>query len=57
MIRFHIETLRRLKYRPTGGFCHFSFADGYPAVSWSVLDHERRPKAGYEAARRPRAPP
>ena len=49
VIRYHIETLRRLKYRPTGGFCHFSFADGYPAVSWSVLDHERRPKTGYAA--------
>ncbi|GAC1518264.1 MAG: glycoside hydrolase family 2 TIM barrel-domain containing protein [Acidimicrobiales bacterium] len=49
VIRFHVETLRRLKYRPTGGFCHFFFADGHPAVTWSVLDHERRPKAGYAA--------
>jgi len=49
VIRFHVETLRRLKYRPTGGFCQFSFADGHPAVSWSVLDHEREPKAGYQA--------
>ena len=49
VIRFHIETLRRLKYRPTGGFCHFFFADGHPGVTWSVLDHERRPKTGYAA--------
>jgi beta-mannosidase len=49
VIRFQIETLRRLKYRPTGGFCQFCFADAQPAVSWSVLDHERRPKAGYAA--------
>jgi beta-mannosidase len=49
LIRYHVETLRRLKYRPTGGFCQFSFADGQPAVSWSVLDHERNPKSGYEA--------
>ncbi|MHB8467817.1 MAG: glycoside hydrolase family 2 protein, partial [Acidimicrobiales bacterium] len=49
VIRFHIETLRRLKYRPTGGFCQFCFADGYPAVSWSVLDHDRQPKAGFAA--------
>jgi beta-mannosidase len=49
LIRHYIETLRRLKYRPTGGFCQFCFADGQPAVSWSVLDHERNPKAGYEA--------
>ena len=49
VIRFHVETLRRLKYRPTGGFCQFSFADAYPAVTWAVLDHERRPKQGYHA--------
>ncbi len=49
LIKHHVETLRRLKYRPTGGFCHFAFGDGHPAVSWSVLDHHRAPKAGYEA--------
>ena len=49
LVRHHIETLRRLKYRPTGGFCHFCFADGHPAVTWSVLDHERVPKAGHRA--------
>ncbi len=51
VIRFHVETLRRLKYRPTGGFCQFLLADAQPAVSFSVLDHERRAKAGYEALR------
>src|SRR5690606_7623775 len=49
LIRFHVEALRRLKYRPTGGFAQFMFADGRPAVSWAVLDHERRPKAGFLA--------
>jgi beta-mannosidase len=49
VVRHHIEELRRLKYRPTGGFCQFSFADGHPGVTWSVLDHERRPKAAHEA--------
>lgn len=49
VIRFHIETLRRLKYRPAGGFCQFSFADAQPAVSCAVLDHRRVPKAGYRA--------
>ena len=48
MIKHHIETLRRLKYRPTGGFCQFAFADAHPAVTWSVLDHDRVPKRGYE---------
>jgi beta-mannosidase len=49
LLRHHIETLRRLKYRPTGGFCVFLLADAQPAVSWSLLDHQRRPKAGYHA--------
>ncbi|MDP9387461.1 MAG: hypothetical protein M3Q48_05895, partial [Actinomycetota bacterium] len=49
VVRFTVETLRRLKYRPTGGFCQFSLADGHPGVTWSVLDHERQPKAGWAA--------
>jgi beta-mannosidase len=51
VIKHHIETLRRLKYRPTGGFAQFCFADGHPAVSWSVLDHDRQPKLGLTALR------
>src|SRR3954462_11864762 len=49
LLKHHIETLRRIKYRPTGGFAQFCFADGHPAVTWSVLDHERGPQAGWEA--------
>ena len=49
VLRFQIETIRRLKYRPAGGFAQFCFADGHPAVTWSVLDHERNPKLGHEA--------
>ncbi|MCO8125641.1 hypothetical protein NHL50_00265 [Acidimicrobiia bacterium EGI L10123] len=49
LLRHHVETLRRLKYRPTGGFCQFAFADAHPGVTWSVLDHERVPKAGLAA--------
>ncbi len=56
VIKHHIETLRRLKYRPAGGFAQFCFADGYPAVTWSVLDHERAPKAGHAALRDACAP-
>jgi beta-mannosidase len=51
LLKHQIETLRRLKYRPTGGFAQFLLADAHPAVSWSVLDHERRPKPGYAALR------
>jgi beta-mannosidase len=49
VIKHHIETLRRIKYRPTGGFAQFCFADGMPAVTWSVLDHDRTPKRGFDA--------
>ncbi len=49
LIRHHVETLRRLKYRPTGGFAQFSFADAHPAITWAVLDHRRAPKLAYHA--------
>lgn len=49
LVKLHVETLRRLKYRPTGGFAQFLFADSHPAVSWSVLDHQRVPKRAFGA--------
>jgi beta-mannosidase len=49
LIKLHVETLRRLKYRPTGGFAQFLFADAHPAISFSVLGHDRQPKAGFVA--------
>jgi beta-mannosidase len=52
----HIRELRRIKYRPNGGFAHFSFADAAPLISWAVLDHARVPKVGYEALRAACAP-
>jgi beta-mannosidase len=56
LLRYHIEALRRLKYRPTGGFCLFLLADAQPAISWSVLDHQRSPKSGYAAVKAACAP-
>lgn len=56
VIREHVVALRLLKYRPAGGFAQFCFADGQPAVSWSVLDHRRAPKQGYAALRDACAP-
>ncbi|HEX9258397.1 MAG TPA: hypothetical protein VF855_02595, partial [Acidimicrobiales bacterium] len=49
LLKHQVEALRRLKYKPTGGFCMFSLADAQPGVTWSVLDHERSAKAGYHA--------
>ena len=48
LLRHHIELMRRLKYRPAGGFALFSFNDPGPMVSFSVLDHERVPKLAYQ---------
>ena len=45
VLKVQIETLRRLKYRPTGGFTFSSLNDSAPAISSSILDHERRRKA------------
>ncbi len=52
VLKVQIETLRRLKYRPTGGFCFSALADPAPNISSSVLDHERVPKDAYETVRR-----
>ncbi|MGD9998618.1 MAG: hypothetical protein AB7U39_16995, partial [Ilumatobacteraceae bacterium] len=47
LLRHHIETLRRLKYRPAGGFCLASLADPAPMISTAILDHERQPKLAF----------
>jgi beta-mannosidase len=51
LVQLQVEDIRRLAHAPAGGFCQFCFADGHPAVTWSVLDHERRSKAGHAALR------
>lgn len=49
LLRRHIETLRRLKYRPAGGFAIAAFADGAAAISPAVLDDRCRPTPAYGA--------
>jgi beta-mannosidase len=51
LVKAQVETIRRLKYRPTGGFAVFCLNDAQGAVSWSLLDHHRVPKAAYEVLR------
>jgi beta-mannosidase len=48
VLKVQIETLRRLKYRPTGGFCFSTLNDPAPAISSSILDHERRHKVAHD---------
>lgn len=49
IVRHTIEILRTLKYKPTGGFCQFLFADALPYVSCAILDHRRKPKIAWDA--------
>ncbi len=56
LLRRQIETLRLLKYRPSGGFTQFLLADAHPAISHSLYDHRRRPKFAAEAVRAACAP-
>jgi beta-mannosidase len=49
VLKHQIEQLRRLKYRPTGGFTVSSLADAHPAVTWAVLGHDRQPKLAHAA--------
>ena len=49
LLRHQIETMRRLKYTPTGGFTLMMLNDAAPAISWSLLDHHRTPKLAHQA--------
>ena len=49
VLRTTIETLRKVKYRPTGGFCAFYLADPGPAGGFGVLDSYRRAKPALQA--------
>ncbi|MEM9037139.1 MAG: hypothetical protein AAGA99_15200 [Actinomycetota bacterium] len=51
LVRHYVETLRRLKYRPSGGFCVHCLVDPQPLVSTSLVDHERVPKLAFDALR------
>ncbi len=51
LLRRQIETLRRLKYKPTGGFTFAALADSRPAISFAIYDHDRNPKHAVEAVR------
>ncbi len=48
ILRQHIETLRRLKYNPAGGFCIMALADVVPEGGFGVLDSARRPKPAHD---------
>jgi beta-mannosidase len=56
VLKHATELFRRREYKPTGGTFAFMLNDPAPAISWSVVDWRRRPKAAYgvlAAAMRP----
>ncbi len=48
IIRYASDAYRRARHAPIAGFFQFMFVDGWPSITWSVLDHRRRKKLGYE---------
>ena len=55
-LQFSTEVYRRKKRERVQGVMPFMLVDPWPCVSWSVLDHLRRPKAGYAALARAMQP-
>jgi len=51
LLRRQIEALRRLKYKPTGGFAFYFLADVEETVSFGVIDHTASPKPAFAAVR------
>jgi beta-mannosidase len=51
-----IDHYRRARFAPITGVFQFMFVDGWPSITWSVLDHLRRPKLGYHALKRAMSP-
>lgn len=49
LLRHQIETVRRLKYAPSRGFCLMALADVAPEGGFGLLDTERRPKPALNA--------
>jgi len=49
VVRTTIEQLRKLKYRPVGGFIQHYLIDPSPSGGFGVIDRSRAPKAAAEA--------
>jgi beta-mannosidase len=49
LLRSQIETIRRLKYHPTQGFCLTSLVDAEPEGGFGLLQTDRSPKPAYRA--------
>ena len=51
LLKHHIESLRRLKYSPNGGFCFLMLADAQPCIGYGIYDYGRNAKTAVEVVR------
>jgi len=56
LLQFATEHYRRRKRERVQGLVPFMLVDPWPCISWSVVDHLRRPKPGYHALARSMQP-
>lgn len=49
LLQFAIESYRRQKYRLVWGLFQFMFIDGWPSITWSIVDYHRKLKKGFYA--------
>lgn len=56
LLQFATEHYRRRKRERVQGVIPFMLVDPWPCVSWSVVDHLRRPKLGYHSLARAMQP-
>ena len=52
LLKTTIETLRVLKYKPTGGFCAGLWRAVGPGLSRAIVDHDGTPRPGHAAVAR-----
>ena len=52
LLKTTVETLRVLKYKPTGGFCAGLWRAVSPGLSRALVDHDGMPRPGHEAVAR-----
>jgi hypothetical protein len=55
-VRYFIDHFRCHRFSRCNSFFQFHFADCWPAVTWSVLDYRRRPKASFQYLKESFAP-
>ena len=52
LFQIALERMRRLKYNPAGGICHFHAIDIWPSVTMAAIDFDRKPTQVYDTVRR-----